>query len=104
MGSESAPEKPWDQQPDEPTLWFKRFSRLLADGANTDGRGGILRRVCQAPPRQDVQEDVRHQLAGDLVPLALGQHAPRRGTKSSSRWPAWRSATSWWRCSCSGWI
>lgn len=32
MESESAPEKPWDQQPDEPTLWFKRFSVYLLMG------------------------------------------------------------------------
>ena len=32
MGSESVPEKPWDQQPDEPTLWFKRFSLYLLMG------------------------------------------------------------------------
>lgn len=32
MGSESAPEKPWDQQPGESKLWFKRFSLFLLLG------------------------------------------------------------------------
>ncbi|MFN8469186.1 MAG: hypothetical protein U0X20_26760 [Caldilineaceae bacterium] len=32
MESESAPEKPWDQQPGEPKLWFKRFSLYLLMG------------------------------------------------------------------------
>lgn len=32
MESESTPEKPWDQQPEEPTLWFKRFSVYLMMG------------------------------------------------------------------------
>ena len=32
MSSESVPEKPWDQQPEEPTLWFKRFSAYLLMG------------------------------------------------------------------------
>ena len=52
----SAPEKPWDRQRDEPTLWFKRFSALLADGANPNGHGGISGRICQAPPRQNLRE------------------------------------------------
>ena len=32
MESADAPEKPWDQQPDEPRLWFKRFSLYLLMG------------------------------------------------------------------------
>ena len=32
MSSESASENPWDQQPEEPTLWFKRFSAYLLMG------------------------------------------------------------------------
>ncbi len=32
MGWDSAPEKPWDRQPGEPTLWFKRFSVYLLMG------------------------------------------------------------------------
>ena len=32
MESADVPEKPWDQQPEEPRLWFKRFSLYLLMG------------------------------------------------------------------------
>jgi hypothetical protein len=48
MGSESAPEKPWDQQPEESKLWVVPHVVLLREGLCVEDKALLARKFWSA--------------------------------------------------------
>lgn len=78
MDSEDVPVKPWDQQPDEPKLWFKRFSVYLLMGPSRT----VAMAYCDEYARRHPGKTCRPQSATNWRVI-------------SSRWSWVRRAEAW---------